>query len=184
VLGIVGRFAPGKRHDLLLAAFEELSHEWPTAQLLIVGAGGSEYDRVVRLARESPCADRIHLAGFQENPRPWYQAMDVFILPSLVEGMSNAVLEAMACGVPVLSHRSCAASEIFLAGDSGFVADLESSADLAEHLRSILSNPERLTTVGRNARTAVMSRFSLNEMVRQYELLYLGATRPAGNHER
>jgi glycosyltransferase involved in cell wall biosynthesis len=171
-IGVVGRFVASKRHELLLAAFERFSKDWPLAQLLVVGAGGPEYDRVVHSARSGPCANRIHFAGFQENPSPYYRAMDLLVLPSTGEGMSNVALEAMACGVPVLSHASCGAAEILTSGYDGFVANLETPEALAIQLRSILGDAQRLVKIGERARATAVQRFSLAGMVRKYEQLY------------
>jgi glycosyltransferase involved in cell wall biosynthesis len=173
VIGIVARFISSKRHDVLFAAFEALASDWPNAQLLVVGAGGPEHPRITALAKGSPYANRIHMVGYQENPCPFYQAMDLLVLPSIVEGMSNVVLEAMSCGVPALSHTACGSAEVIEEGVNGFLADLQSSDLLIKELRIIFSSPERLKIMGEKARATVLRRFALSEMVRQFRRLYL-----------
>ena len=177
VFGIVGRFIPSKRHQVLLAAFERVAQNWTEAQLIMVGSGGSEHARIIELAKTSPYARRIHIAGFQENPGPYYQAMDLLVMPSIIEGMSNVALEAMACGVPALSHTSCGSAEVIESGTNGFLANLQSADLIVNELGTILASPERLAIAGQRARDTVVHRFSLDQMAQQYARLYLEAAR-------
>jgi glycosyltransferase involved in cell wall biosynthesis len=173
VIGIAARFIPSKRHEVLLEAFDTLASEWPDAQLLVVGGGGSEEGRIVKMARASTYAERIHMMGFQENPCPFYQAMYLVVMPSAIEGMCNVILEAMACGIPVLSHTACGSAEVIRSGENGFLANLDFPAQLTKELRTIFASPEQLKVVGQNARETVLKRFALDEMVRQFRRLYL-----------
>lgn len=126
VIGIVGRFGPHKRHDLLLQAFEMIRARGSPAHLLIIGGGGPEEERVRRLCRTSPEAAAIHLPGFSSHPESLYPAMDLLAIPSVNEGLSNVALEAMACGIPVLSHPSCGSREVVCPDANGVVTDLSS----------------------------------------------------------
>jgi len=183
VLGIVSRFTPGKRNELVFAAFERLSRIWPHAQLLVVGYG-PDHDRLTSLARASRNAGRIRMAGFQEDPRPYYRAMDLLVTPSLIEGMSYVVLEAMSCGVPALTHTACGNAEIIVPGESGFVADLKDEEVLFLELHRVLGNPERLLHAGRQARERILCHFSLSQAARQYERLYTETATNSASHLR
>src|SRR5438067_2014461 len=77
VAGIVGRFGAFKRHAALIAAFETLAAEFPTLHLLVVGGGGPESENVARQVGVSLYRERIHLAGFQSDPLPFYRAMNL-----------------------------------------------------------------------------------------------------------
>ena len=171
-IGLVGRFGPYKRHDALLRAFEVLAVRHPAVRLVLVGGGGSEETRIRALAAASAFRDRIHLLGFQADPAPCYRALDLLALPSTNEGMSNAALEAMASGVPVLGNTGCGHEQILTSGQEGLIADLSSDTVLAQHLGEILAAPERLVDMGRAARITVTSRFSLSAMLDAYEQLY------------
>ena len=172
VIGIVGRFDLLKRHSELIEAFARLPEQFCTAQLLIVGEGGSEWERVKKEARASVVRERIHMVGFQSEPRPYYQAMDLLVVPSLVEGLSNVVLEAMACGIPALAHQACGNAEMIRNGEDGVVANLESAENLQREIARVLAQRAHLLEMGAAARQNVLERFSMRRMVENYELVY------------
>ena len=172
VLGIVGRFGQFKRHMLLVEVFEQIAPRFPNAHLLVVGGGGPEEQHIEARARQSAAAGRIHFAGFQNDTRPYYQAMNLLVAPSVNEGLSNAVLEAMACGVPVLANRACGSTEAIDNGINGYIADLDSVENLREYLRLALSDPLHLTELGASARRKMTTSFSIDQMVAGYEQIY------------
>lgn len=172
LVGIIGRFDPNKRHVMLIEAFARLAPLLPDARLIIVGDKGGESERIHAAAAASPVRDRIHFAGFQADPAPWYQALDLLASPSLREGLSNAVLEAMACGVPCLAHTACGNAEVITSDVDGFLADLDSAESLAANLHRLLANPAALAAAGQRARARVVRDFSMDAMVRNYARLY------------
>jgi glycosyltransferase involved in cell wall biosynthesis len=172
VVGMVGRFGPFKRHAVLLEAFAGLGAQHPNLHLLIVGGGGSEQARVAEAVRLHPHAPRIHLAGFQNNPVQFYQSMDLLVVASINEGLSNAVLEAMACGIPVLANSACGNTEVITCDQDGFVADLGTPEKLRSQLSRHLANLLFLAPVGARARQKAVSDFSIEKMVAGYSALY------------
>ncbi len=171
-LGLVGRYGAFKRHDALLAAFEQIAPQFPRAHLLFLGAGGPEEARIRTLASASAVAVRIHLAGFHADPAPCYRALDLLTIPSVNEGMSNAALEAMASGVPVLGNLGCGHEQILTHGHDGLLADLATPTTIATALAAILAQPERLVDLASRARTTIEKRFSITRMLDAYEQLY------------
>ena len=172
VLGVVGRFGPFKRHRLLIQVFEALADRQPDLHLLIVGGGGPEEASVLQSCKTSRHSHRIWPVGFQADPRPFYHALDLLVAASVNEGLSNAVLEAMACGIPVLAHRACGNAEVISEGVDGFLTDLFTQESLSSALLGVLSGDQKLTEVGAAARGKVMAQFSLEKMARDYETLY------------
>jgi glycosyltransferase involved in cell wall biosynthesis len=172
IFGVVGRFGAFKRHAVLIEAFERLGGKHENIHLLVVGDGGPEKGRVYQQVAKSPFAERIHLAGFQNNTLPYYQAMDVLVIPSENEGMSNALLEAMSCGVPALAHDICGNSEVISSEVDGFIADLSSAEALAHELEKILAVQPKLDKMKQMAREKVLNLFSITKMVDQYAELY------------
>jgi glycosyltransferase involved in cell wall biosynthesis len=112
------------------------------------------------------------LLGFSDQPHSIYPAIDLLAVPSVNEGLSNVILEAMACGVPVLSHQACGSVEAITGGSDGVVADLGSAAALAAELANLLHRSDTLAAMGARARQTAVSRFSLSQMADQYAELY------------
>jgi glycosyltransferase involved in cell wall biosynthesis len=172
VLGMVGRFGPYKRHDLLIAAFEDFAKANPNVHLLLVGGGGPEEKRIRELVERSPVRCQILWAGFKPDPLSCYQAMDMLVLPSFNEGMSNAALEAMACAVPVLCHRACGHADIIHDGVNGYVRNIESAPELARILSELLARQGELRVAGRAGRDFVVQKLSWQRMREAYAELY------------
>src|SRR5690606_28528313 len=113
-----------KGHRRMLEAFERLAADHKDLHLVFVGDNGPEKEPVREAVARSRWRERIHLAGFQQVVLPFYQSLDALIVPSENEGLSNAVLEAMACGLPVVASEACGNAEVIEDGRDGLVADL------------------------------------------------------------
>ena len=98
--------------------------------------------------------------------------MDLLAIPSINEGMSNAALEAMSCGVAALGNLGCGLDEIITSGENGVIADLTQPAELAREISALLAKPSELVDIGRRARMTVETRFSITAMLDAYEQLY------------
>jgi hypothetical protein len=123
------------------------------------------------MAQESPMASRIHWAGYQSDPAPWYQIMDLLVVPSLNEGLSNTTLEAMSCAVPVLSHDNCGAREMIRDHEGGWVRDLAGVEALKLALTETLpALPKTGPVVGRAGRERVSQHFSWTGMAEEYSV--------------
>lgn len=172
VVGIVGRLVALKRHQMLFDAFSLIAGEFPRLQLLVVGDGGAERDALVRTMNQHPLAARIRWAGHQDDLPPYYRAIDLLAAPSEIEGLSNAVLEAMASAVPVLAHSACGNAEVIDSGQTGFLSEMNSPEDLASALRVALVDPTGMQRCGIQAREAVLQRYSMEAMAESYRQLY------------
>jgi glycosyltransferase involved in cell wall biosynthesis len=172
VVGIVGRLVNLKRHDMLFVAFEKMAAEWPKLHLLVVGDGGADRERLIEVMKNHPVADRLHWVGHQNDLAKYYRAMDLLAAPSEIEGLSNAVLEAMACAVPVLAHSACGNAEVIEDGLTGFLADIQDVDTLIQCLEKPLKTPTLLAECGAGARDTVLSRYSMEAMSDCYRRLY------------
>jgi glycosyltransferase involved in cell wall biosynthesis len=172
VVGIVGRLVALKRHELLFEALERLAASVPMLHLLVVGDGGADRESLIRAMETHPQAERLHWLGHRDDLERCYPAMDLLAAPSEVEGLSNAVLEAMACGVPVLAHRACGNAEVIRDREDGFLAEIRNGEGLADQIADLFGTPDKLRRAGRAARLAVYERFSMEAMVDRYRQLY------------
>ncbi|TMG84649.1 MAG: glycosyltransferase family 4 protein [Betaproteobacteria bacterium] len=124
------------------------------AYLFVVGRDKAR-GRYRRLAEELGVGQRVALLGPQEDPRPFYGAADAFVLPTLYDPCPNAALEAMACGLPVVTSTKCGAAELILEHDAGFVCPARDVDSLAWHMMTLTDAGAR-ATLGARAREAVL----------------------------
>jgi len=122
-------------------------------RLTVVGTGNHEAALRAR-ATDLGVADRVDFAGHvaHSDLAPVYQHSDVFVLPSLNEGMSNTALEAMACGLPIVMTDTGGARELLEDGENGYVIRKRASGDIVEKLRRYLEEPSLLHKHGQNSR--------------------------------
>ncbi len=172
VVGMVARFGAYKRHEAALAAFDELAGEFPDFHLVFVGGSGPRKEAVEARRAASQFSDRVHLAGFRSLPAEVYPAFNVLAIPSIREGLSNAALEAMASGVPVLTNAACGAADAVTHGADGWIADLTDHKQFVAALRDALLAREQNAEFATRARAVVIERFSMKSMVAGYGDLY------------
>jgi glycosyltransferase involved in cell wall biosynthesis len=133
-----GRLAGVKNYPLLIEAFALLRNRMP-ASLFILGKGDEE-PALQRLIQARGLADAVHLCGFQRNPWKYIARADVFALTSQYEGFGNVVVEAMACGVPVVATTSPGTRDIVRSGTDGLLVDRHEPAAVAAALAQVLSD--------------------------------------------
>ena len=138
------------------------------AHLLVVG-GDKLQARAARLAGARGLASRVHFAGAQADVRPWYASADAFALATLYDPFPNAALEAMACGLPVITTRQCGTAEIIDEGVNGFVVDALAVEAFAERLAGL--DGAKAREMGRRARERAQG-FGLEKMAEHFVELY------------
>jgi UDP-glucose:(heptosyl)LPS alpha-1,3-glucosyltransferase len=159
----------------LLRAFAAMQNK--TARLAVVG-GDKKSGAMRKLSARLGLGERVLFIGPQKDVKPWYGAADAFVLPTLYDPFPNAALEAMACGLPVLTSSSCGAAELIAGERDGFVCDALDIASMAGRLDQLASR--QLTTADRLLISAKIADFSLEKMAGQLTALYrtLSVTRP------
>jgi glycosyltransferase involved in cell wall biosynthesis len=163
VIGLVGRLDHwGKGHRELFEAMALLKDRHP-CRALIVG-GGRREDEVRQLAASLGLADAVHFLGQRRDVPDLLKAMDIFVLPSYSEGVSLALLEAMAAGLPVIASRVGGLPEVVTDGDNGLLIPPKDPEALAEALARLLANPALAKKMGENARRHVREHFSLERL--------------------
>jgi UDP-glucose:(heptosyl)LPS alpha-1,3-glucosyltransferase len=130
------------------AAIRALAQLPEAARLVVVGRD-KDPARYKSLAQRAGVRGRVVFAGPQQDPRPFLGASDAFVLPTLYDPLSNAVLEALACGLPVVTSRRCGAGELVVAHGAGFICDASDDATLAGHMGRLLDADLRARAAGR-----------------------------------
>ena len=123
-------------------AIEALARVPRPAHLLVVGKDRHP-SRYEALAQHLRVADRVTFAGAQTDPRPFYGSADAFVLPTLYDALSNAVLEALACGLPVITSDRCGAGELVRAHDAGMVCGARDVEAIAAAMGTLLDDTVR-----------------------------------------
>ncbi|MBL9093652.1 MAG: glycosyltransferase [Planctomycetaceae bacterium] len=167
----VARLDPIKDHGTALRAFARLWRRCPSARLIIVG-DGVERGAIETKIDELGVGDGVRLLGTRHDVPRLFAAADVCLLTSVSEGVPLTVLEAMACGVPVVATRVGGVSEIVSDGESGLLADPGDDAKLAEHLQKFAEDPVLRSRSGAAGRRCVGRSFSAAQMLRKYASLY------------
>ena len=166
VISTVARLSPHKRVDAVIRAFGELQPECPQLRLQIIGTGQMRHE-LESLAAQVPGRERIK---FCDKARPdqiarKMQASDAFALVSRWEGLSNALLEAMACGVPPVVTDVSGMTDVVRDGESGFVVPVDDEPAITEALGRLLGDAGLRDQMGKTAAGVVRERFSLDTTV-------------------
>jgi glycosyltransferase involved in cell wall biosynthesis len=179
VIGTVARLVQRKGIDVLLRALVRVRHRH-RVHLLVVGDGplGEELQA---LAQELRVESFVSWLSFQADPIKWLRAMDVFALPSRLEGSPNAILEAMAMGLPIVSTTIGGVIDLLEEGKTGFLIPPDDPDALAVALDRLLGNASLRADFGCRARSRAVELFSLSGSISRLMDLYLALqdTRPA-----
>lgn len=156
----VGRLVELKRHDLYLRALARARQSVPTLLAHIVGEG-PQRTALEDLAAELNIEDAVEFLGAQCDMAPIYQHADMLVLTSDHEGTPNVVLEAMACGLPVITTRAGAVPDLVESGETGYVTDLGDVEAIAGAIVDLALHPDKREWMGKEARARVEAQHSL-----------------------
>jgi glycosyltransferase involved in cell wall biosynthesis len=171
LIGLVARLDHwGKGHKELFAALAQLQGRYP-CQALLVG-GGRRIEEMRHLAGSLGLAGQVHFLGQRQDVPDLLQAMDIFILPSYSEGVSLALLEAMAAGRPVIATAVGGTPEVVTDGVTGLLIPPQDPEALARALERMLAEPAWARQLGDQARHHVEANFSLDRLGREINGIY------------
>ena len=169
VIGYVGRLALIKGVDLLATAFADISRVLPQARLLIVGSGEEEQRIRSVLSKEFARASFTSRTRMSQDQLPrWYRAMDILVMPSRYETMSNAVLEAMACGIPFAASE-VGGSKDLAKTNAGWLFEPESVSSLTKMLKTIIESRTELKSHGARGSLYVHTHYSWKSSAERLE---------------
>ncbi|MDL2290956.1 glycosyltransferase [Desulfovibrio sp. OttesenSCG-928-F20] len=167
----IARLAPVKNHRLLLDAFALVLPLFPEASLLLVGEGECRADLEQRAAAED-LRGRVFFHSGAADVRPFLHRAGVFVLSSDQEGTPNALLEAMACGLPVVATRTGGCVEAIEHERSGLLVPCNDAPALAGAIARLLGDAGQRAAFGRAARARIIDAYSMQNMVREHEKIY------------
>ncbi len=171
VIGIVARLAVIKDHASLFAACKILKDTCSDFKLLVVGDGPTKTD-LFALSQTLGLNSTIIFTGTRCDIPDLMNAMDVFVLSSISEGISLTLIEAMSCELPVVATDVGGNSEVVVDGETGFLVPLQSPSLMAERIQQLLNNVELRKDFGKKGRLRAVEYFSIKRAARQYEELY------------
>lgn len=158
-----GRLHPQKNLDVLLEAWPEVRRQ-SSADLVLVGEG-VERQRLTARAAALGVADRVHFAGAVSDPAEHLRAADLFVLPSVAEGMSNSLLEAMATGLPCLASAIGGNTDLITEGETGLLLPADRPEAWSAALIALLRDPQRARRLGEAALARIQDQYALTAVV-------------------
>ena len=173
VVGTVGRISPEKGFEYLITAIRDVVVEYPQVKVLIAGNGNEEYRRyLLGKINESELSPNILFTGFYGNIPLIMRCLDIYCLPSLSEGFNRSLLEAMACGLPVIATKVGGNIEIVQDGINGLLVMPGNPESLASAVRELVKDVEKSRKMGMEGRRYVEGKFSIKTNVARTEEIY------------
>jgi len=167
----VGRLVPEKGVDIVLRAAPEVLAVFPTATFVVVG-DGAQAAALREQARALGIHERTEFVGWTAAVGPWLAAADVFVSASRVEGLSVALLEAMAWGVPVVVSDIAGHRDVVRSGDTGLLTPLNAPHELAHTLIAALRDGEARLARAHRARRLVHDEYAADRLAQRHVAIY------------
>ncbi|MFT3847196.1 MAG: glycosyltransferase [Propionivibrio sp.] len=173
VIGTVARFDPIKNLPCIIRGFELFRERHPLlkARLVLVG-DGPLMDAMQSLAASTRCADEIVFPGATDAPEAWYEQFDVYLNGSFSEGMSNTILEGMACGLPIIASSVPGNRAWLEEGGSALFFESDNADDLARCLGTLADDPALGERIGKANRARVEREYDNRAFLKRYHELY------------
>lgn len=163
LIGAVGALVPHKGHRHLLAAMPRILASLPEARFILFGDGPLEAE-LRRASWEQGLQSRVSFAGFRPDVARFLHCLDVFVQPSVEEGLGTSILDAMAARLPVVATRAGGIPEIVQHGETGWLVPPESPTELAGAIISLLEDPRRRIQFGEAGRARVIGEFGIDTL--------------------
>lgn len=171
VIGVVARLDLQKGFEYLLAAMNELCRDFPGLSVVISGEG-PDRRAIEQLIAKYGLEKNVLLAGQQSDMPGVYAAMDIFVLPSLNEGLPMTVLEAMAAAKPIVATRVGAIPSVIRDGETGLLVGPKDAEGLKDAITRLLTDSDLCRRMGANAQEWVSREYTSDAMALQYRAMY------------
>jgi glycosyltransferase involved in cell wall biosynthesis len=169
---VVANLRREKAHDVLIDAAPEILRRHPDARFEFIG-GGSEREALVARATDRGVLDQIAFVGHCDDVADRLAGGDIFVLPSRTEAFPNAILEAMAAGLPVVATAVGGVCELIEHEQTGLLVARDDPRSLADQICRVMSDQALASRLSHSARAQARARYSFDRMVAQFEDLYL-----------
>jgi len=179
LVAIVAQLIPRKGHRVLFEALPAVVAQHPSLQLLVFGQGPLEAELRQTAAGLS---QRVLFAGFRADLHRILPCLDLVVHPAFLEGLGVSLLEAAACGVPIVASRAGGMPEIVRDGENGYLVEPGDAATLANRIKTLLADPALRRRMGSAGRTLTLERFSIPRMVEDNRRLYMAIAAGAEPH--
>lgn len=176
VIGSIGRLTKQKGYEYLLAAVPSVIAVIPEVFFLIIGDGELKQELQAKAVRLG-ISEHVLLTGQREDAIAILRQMQIFVLPSIYEGLPTVILESMACGIPVIATDIPGTDELIIDGENGWLVPPKDSTVLAQTIISALQEPVLRSKYAERGRQKVLG-FLIEEVTRQYEHLYTQLSEP------
>ncbi len=171
LIGVVARLSNVKGIDVLIRAMPLILKEIPSANLLIAGQGPQEA-ALKKLTQDLKLTAHVHFKSTVNQTQDLLCAFDVFVMPSLMEGLGLSVMEAQACGIPVVASSIGGLVDLIEDGRSGYLVPVNDPAALANRVIEVLRNPRQSKVMAQQARLNIEQHFSAEMMLKQTLEIY------------
>ncbi len=172
IIGTIANLHVRKGIRFLLYSLHHLIDEFPNLHYIIIGRDDGEWTNLQQVISELHIESHIHWLGYRPDARKLLPLLDIFVLPSLSEGLPVALLEAMDAGLPVIATKVGGTPEVVVDGETGFLVEPGNITALANSIRSLLVDSDRRALVGHAAKKRVREKFTVDRMARKYAELY------------
>lgn len=179
VIGTVGGLRPAKNHSVLFSAFKKVKEVNSRIKLMIVG-DGPLFESLRSLVRSLKLEESVLFTGERRDIPELLTVMDIFVLPSLFEGLPISLIEAMASGLPVVASRVGGIPEV-IEKNNGILVQPDDTEGLKDALLTLLNDEETRIAMGKENRKRVKAHFSLSKMTAEYESVYATLIEKGGN---
>lgn len=171
VIGCVSRLHPVKGQRYLIEAISSIIDEYPELMLVLVG-GGDSREELVQLSNKLGVIKHVSFEGPQENIAGYLHAFDIFVLPSIQEGLSISLIEALAAGKNIIASDIGGIPEVVENMKEGILVPVKDSLAIADGIKKILLNKELAISFRENALAKAETTFDINQMIKAIDKLY------------
>jgi len=171
LIGVIARLSDVKGIKVLIEAMPLILKQLPSANLIIAGQGPEE-SNLKKLTQDLSLTSQVHFKNTINQTPELLAAFDVFVMPSLMEGLGLSVMEAQACGIPVVASSVGGLVDLIVDGKTGFLVESNDAQALAGRIIDVLKDPQHSKLMAKEARANIEEKFSVGQMLQETLKVY------------